>query len=76
MGAVEVRSQLMEIKKTKTYKKMSPVLKKITLSRTQVKQIFRGLEKAREVGYKKWDRISIAKQRNKDIVKELLENES
>ncbi len=66
------RQKIME---TNAYKSWIPVLQKIAMSRNNINHVKHGFTVAGNIGYKKWESQCGFNQRNKDLIKELLENE-
>lgn len=73
-GMTAIRIQRGQVEETTTFKKLSPVLKKITSTRNQIAQISHGVNVATNIGFKKWEKQSNANWRTKEIVKELIQS--
>jgi hypothetical protein len=61
------------IEETEAFKKLSTVLRKITLSKTNRRQIEHGVNVASNIGFEKWLGQTNFSLSNQEIVKELVE---
>lgn len=71
----EIRILREDVQKTKTFKSLNPILKKITSSRNNIAQISHAVNVCKNIGYKKWEKQTNANWRTQEIVKELLKNQ-
>lgn len=72
----QIRILRHQVQETQTFKNLSPVLKKITSSRNQIKAIENAVNICKNTSYKKWEKNTNAQWRIREIVKDLLEKES
>lgn len=61
-----------KIENTNTFKSLNPVQRTMTLAKTNLKHIEHGVTVAKNIGYEKWCEICQFTERNKNIVKELI----
>lgn len=61
-----------KVAETETFKKWSPVVKKISMTRNNLCKIEHGMTVATNIGFKKWERQTDSHPRNVELIKELL----
>jgi len=75
MKNVELTNFRDKIRSTDTFKSLGGVAKKITLARNNVAHINYGYTVAKNIGYKKWEKEFNYNNRNKLIIKNILDND-
>jgi hypothetical protein len=73
MKTGEIKSFRDKVMATDYFMSLSKVIQTITLKRNNLLHIEHGYNVSKNRGYDYWERTSNAMQRNKEIVKELLE---
>lgn len=64
-----------KVKQTESFKSWGKVVQKVTLSRNNMNHIEHGLTVAKNIGYMKWEKQCQFNNRNKELVKELYNQE-
>lgn len=65
-----------KIEQTQTFKSLNSVQRTLTLQKTNVQHIEHGVNVAKNIGFTKWERICQFTDRNKNIVKQIIDCET
>lgn len=72
IGMTNIRILRNEVQETESFKKLSPVLKRIASSRNQIAAISHGFNVSMNIGLEKWEQQSNSSWWAKEIIKELI----